>query len=149
MSSEMVLSVCNRTGLRKRRRQTASSTDSSRSSLSSSLIATSASRVMWNGCDSTMVSPGNRDCRLAAITCSIQTNFCGCGAAFRADFADGFIGTTTSDGSPSGTFRRAKCSRSSDSRSTMARFRLRLEMCGNGRPGSNASGVSTGKTVSR
>src|SRR5450759_3901681 len=34
------------------------------------------------------------------------------------------------------------------SRIRTARLRLRLEMCGNGRPGSNASGVSTGKMIS-
>src|SRR2546429_6014532 len=32
---------------------------------------------------------------------------------------------------------------------TTARFKLPLEMCGNGRPGSNANGVRTGNTVSR
>ena len=54
----------------------------------------------------------------------------------------------TSAGSESGTLTRAKCSSPLASRMSTARFRLRLEMCGKGRPGSNASGVSTGKTIS-
>ena len=34
------------------------------------------------------------------------------------------------------------------SRIDTARLRLKFEMCGKGRPGSNASGVSTGKMIS-
>ena len=49
----------------------------------------------------------------------------------------------------SGTFTRAKCSCPPASRtSRQPNSDSRLEMCGNGRPGSKASGVSTGKTLS-
>ncbi len=44
-------------------------------------------------------------------------------------------------GAQNASARRVSCR-------TIARFRLRFEMCGNGRPGSKASGVSTGKIVS-
>ena len=54
----------------------------------------------------------------------------------------------TSRGSASGIFTRAKRSSPSGVRTSTARFRLRFEMCGNGRAGSKASGVSTGKTTS-
>ena len=58
----------------------ASSMVSSRSSLSSSWTATSASRVTRNGDDSTISMPGKSSRRLAAINCSSQTNLKGFGA---------------------------------------------------------------------
>ena len=138
-------STVSRTTLPKRRCRTPSSMVSSRSSASSSLMAISASRVMWNGCASSTSMPGNRAARLAAITCSIQTK-ASLGAARLPAFLRGRV-TGTSCGRVSGTLMRAKCSTPRASRISTARFRLRLEMWGKGRPGSKASGVSTGKMV--
>ena len=154
---EMVESVCSRTGLRNRRRQTASSTDSSRSSLSSSWMATSASRVTWNGWDSTISSPGNRrleigrDHLLDPDEFEWRPRVCIRRLSRRASSRE------PPEPSPAAAAPRAlsgarKCSCRPvrvASRSTIARFRLRFEICGKGRPGSNASGVSTGKMVSR
>ena len=53
-------------------------------------------------------------------------------------------GTGTNRGSTSGTLTRANLVRRL-CRTTTARFLLRFEMNGNGWPGSNASGVSSGK----
>ena len=138
--------MLSRTTLPNRRCRTPSSMVSSRSSASSSLMAMSASRVTWNGCASMTSMPGKSVARLAAITCSIQTK-----ASSRAMRLPAFLRgrvTGTSCGSVSGTLMRAKCSTPWVSRISTARFRLRLEMWGKGRPGSKASGVSTGKMVS-
>ena len=59
------------------------------------------------------------------------------------------LGTTgTSRGSDVGTLMRAKRSSPDGPRTSTARLRLRFEMWGKGRPGSNASGVTTGSTSS-
>ena len=81
------------------------------------------------------------------MTCSSQVNHC-CStpSSLSSAFAGGTTGT--SRGSESGTLTRANRSSPLASRSSTPRLWLMLEMCGNGRPGSNASGVSTGKTLS-
>jgi len=66
----------------KRRCQTPSSTDSSRSPASSSWMALSASRVTWKGWASMISIPGNRLRRLATMTCSNHTRYCRAGAFF-------------------------------------------------------------------
>ena len=75
---------------------------------SSSLIATSASRVTWNGCDSTISMPGNRaavgrDHLLEPDELAAAPRL-----AFRCDLRR--PDTATSCGSESGTLTRAKCS---------------------------------------
>src|SRR5271165_2228574 len=82
------------------------------------------------------------------MSCSSQTKCCGLVdfAFVLESLATLFKGTSC--GKLSGTLTRAKCSTPCGSRIRTARLRLRLEICGKGRPGSNASGVSVGKTVS-
>ena len=79
------------------------------------------------------------------MTCSSQVNHW-CSTPSSPIVAPAGAGTGTSRGSVSGTLTRAKCSSPLASRASTPRLWLMLEMCGNGRPGSNASGVSTGKT---
>jgi hypothetical protein len=77
------------------------------------------------------------------MTSSAQTNFCTAGVESWSG-SKRFSGT--SRGSAGGTLTRAKWrSPVFGSRTCTARFRLRLEMWGNGRLGSEASGVRTGK----
>src|SRR5674476_424499 len=79
MRSGMCSSMVTRITEPNRRRRTKRSIVSSRSSASSSWMASSASRVTRKGCDSRTSIPGKRDWRLSALTCSSQVNHC-CGA---------------------------------------------------------------------
>ncbi len=72
----------------------------------------------------------------AWITSSAKTNVCPSPPAM-------FSGSCTKRGSTSGTLTRANFVRL-PWRTTTAKFLLRFEISGNGCPGSNASGVSTG-----
>src|SRR5260370_42699837 len=112
-------------------------------------MATSASRVTRKGYACTISIPGNTNCRLAAINCSNHTNVVpDLGVLEVLPLLEVEI-TATSWGRESGTFTRAKFSVPWLSPTTTARFKLPLEMCGNGRPGSNANGVRTGNTFRR
>ena len=75
---------------------------------------------------------------LALMTSSMKTNV-------NVPGADSDGGSSTNRGRLRGTFTRANLVRPPCCTAT-ARFVLRLETNGNGCPGSNASGVSTGKT---
>ena len=135
----------------KRRRRTKRSMVSSRSSASSSWMASSASRVTRKGYEATTSIPANNVSRCAAMMSSSQVNQLStppAAAAPAAASAAGVsgAGTGTSRGSDSGTFTRANRSSPLWSRMSTARLWLMLEMCGKGRPGSNARGVSTGNT---
>ena len=90
-------------------------------------------RVTRKRCVSCTVMPENRMSRFAAMSCSIGT---------KVDES-----TSMSRGTTGGTFTRAKSSSpvSGSSRLT-ASERLSVEMYGNGRPGSTASGVRTGNS---
>ena len=80
------------------------------------------------------------------MTCSSQVNHW-CSTPSSGTSAPAGCCTGTSRGSESGTLTRAKRSSPLASRRSTPRLWLMLEMCGNGRPGSNASGVSTGNTL--
>ncbi len=119
----------------KRRRKTCSSMAWSRSS-GSSVSASSMSelRVIRNAYQLRISIPGKSALRLAPITCSSGTNWCG-------------RPNETHRGRLFGTFTRAKWSSPvSGSRTSTASESERLEMYGNGCPGSTASGVRTGNT---
>src|SRR5665647_3569192 len=145
MRSGMCSSMVTRITEPNRRRRTKRSMVSSRSSASSSWMASSASRVTRKGCDSRTSIPGKRDWRFAAMTCSSQVNHC-CGASAGSSSgsapAPAGAGAGTRRGSEPGTLTRAKRFSPLWSRISTARLWLMLEMCGNGRPGSKASGVS-------
>ena len=81
------------------------------------------------------------------MTCSSHVNHW-CVTPSSAAAASAGAATGTRRGRESGTLTRAKWSSPWPSRTSTPRLWLMLEMCGNGRPGSNASGVSTGKTWS-
>ena len=81
------------------------------------------------------------------MTCSSQVNHLWSTPSSPASAPAG-AATGTSLGRLSGTLTRAKWSSPLPSRTSTPRLWLMLEMCGKGRPGSKASGVSTGKTWS-
>ena len=82
------------------------------------------------------------------MSCSNHTKHCGSPGCEQPSGDAGDL-TGTSWRIVSGTLTRAKCSFPCESCTTTARLTLRLEMWGNGRPGSKARGVMTGNTFSR
>ena len=84
--------------------------------------------------------PGNRDWTLPQTTSSRNANVAGA--------MPSRSGTPMNRGTIGGSLTRANFVRPSCFTAT-ARFLLRFEMCGNGWPGSNASGVSTGAICAR
>ena len=93
---------------------------------------------MRNRCAALTTVSGNSAWMLALITSSMKTNVSVPGA-------DSAAGSSTNRGRLRGTFTRANLVRPPCCTAT-ARFVLRFETNGNGCPGSNASGVSTGNT---
>ena len=89
--SGIVSSMVTRMTEPKRRRRTNCSMVSRRSSASSSWMASSASRVTRNACDSSTSMPGNSDARLAAMTCSSHVNHC---CSTPSSFSSAFAGGT-------------------------------------------------------
>ena len=131
-SPPMLSWTSSRTGLLKRRRRSSNSTASSRSSASSSSSVRSALRVTRNTAHSSTTMPTNNVGRCAAMIFSTGRKRPSSSATRRGNT----LGTL------SRTNRRSPVSGSA---TLAAMLRARLEMYGNGWPGSTASGVSTGK----
>src|SRR5262249_502150 len=135
-------SICRRTAAPRRRLRTSSSIALSRSSTSSSSISMSLSRVTRKAAACSSFIPGNKVGGWVRMTVSRAVK------TWRGP--PGSAGRGTKRASTAGTCTTANSLSASPGRSSStARLSDLLSRCGNGWPGSMASGVSTGKISRR
>ncbi len=143
-------SISRRMARAKRRSRSSCSISSSRSSASSSSRSTSALRVTRKGWISSITIPSKRSCRLWRMICS--TCMKRQGPSPQGGSGVPGLCKRTQRGRTLGTLSRANWgapSMSPGRRSITPSEVLRLEMKGNGWPGSTARGVSTANSAER